>query len=357
MFRKRKERLLDTAQKLQCVALGSTLPENVFYTTCFWGDGIVIIDQNSTTLYTNPMEVNRAANYAKDCDIRTVKVGQDLIKEVAKHISTNAKICFDDVSSLLKEKIRKELGDRVVFDPNTFYSVRRIKNQEEIEAMTRCGKLVDCLYEHARSILRPGMREREIAAQLLAKAVDSGASLPSYPSTLNPFIIASGPNSAFPHAELTNRMLCIGDTVVMDLTLRLLGYVIDATRTFVIGRADKEVEKIYEIVRSVQELGIEMARPGLAAGDIDKAVREAIDKEGYGKLFPHGTGHGVGLEVHEPPRVSIGVKELLQKNEVITIEPGIYLKNKFGIRIEDTLLVSKRPRTFTKFPKGIIKVS
>ena len=354
MFKKRRESLLEAARKKDCEMVASATPQNVFYTTGFWGNGTVVIGEDGTTLLTSSLEGERAKRHAKDCDVMISKMGESLKDLVLKHIGSKGKACFDDVDMSLQFAFKRALKEDAIFDPEIFYSVRRIKDEEEISNIAQAGKIADKLYDYASTLIEPRVREREIAAELLARALVSGCDIPSYASTQNPIIVASGANSAFPHADLTDRRFSDGDVVIVDLVIRFNGYVVDTTRTFALGRVDDEVKRVYEIVKSAQEEGIREVKPNAITGEVDKRVRDIIKAKGYGDFFVHGTGHGVGLDVHEPPWLRINGKEVLQKNDVVTVEPGIYMPNLFGIRIEDTILVSKRAKPFTKFPKELL---
>jgi Xaa-Pro aminopeptidase len=167
-----------------------------------------------------------------------------------------------------------------------------------------------------------------------------GANPPSYRSTLNPLIIAGGPNSSLPHAEVSNRQFMKGDVIIVDLTLRYDGYIADATRTFVLVSATSEMKKVYEVVKQSQQAGINAVNEGSICGNVDAACRNVISKSGYAKYFIHSTGHGIGLDVHEPPWLRIKNQEILKANMSVTIEPGIYLRDKFGVRIEDSIIVN-----------------
>jgi Xaa-Pro aminopeptidase/Xaa-Pro dipeptidase len=182
-----------------------------------------------------------------------------------------------------------------------------------------------------------------------------GANPPSYRSTLNPLIIAGGPNSALPHAEVTDRKFRNGDVIVVDLTLRHAGYIADSTRTFVLGSASKEIKKVYEIVQEAQKIGLKTANAGVTCGQVDSACRNLIAERGYEKLFIHSTGHGIGLDVHEPPWLRIKNEEELRANMAVTVEPGIYLENKFGVRIEDSIIINDgKPMVLNKFTKDLL---
>lgn len=356
MFKKRRELLLEAARKNNCEIVASATPQNIFYVTGFWGSGTVIIKEDNTILLTSPLEGERAKKLAKDCDIIVSKIGKSLKDLVLEYIGSKGKVCFDGVEMSLQFSIKKALKDDVVFDPNLFYSVRRIKDNEEIANIARAGKIADKLFDYASIIIKPRIRERDLAAEILARIVKSDCDIPCYTSTQNPIIVASGPNSSFPHADLTDRRLSYGDVITIDIVIRFNGYVLDTTRTFALGKVDDEVKKVYEVVKSAQEEGIRAVKPSVIAGEVDKKVRDIIAAEGYGEFFIHGTGHGVGLDVHEPPSLRVDSKEVLQENDVVTIEPGIYMLNRFGIRIEDTILVSERTEPFTKFPRELLIV-
>jgi Xaa-Pro aminopeptidase/Xaa-Pro dipeptidase len=199
------------------------------------------------------------------------------------------------------------------------------------------------------------MSERDLQAKLIFEAMKMGANPPSYKSTLNPLIIAGGPNGALPHAEVTGRKFRKGDMIVVDLTLRHQGYIADATRTFALGRPTAEMEQVYEIVKESQKAGLGAARAGATCGQVDAACRDLIKERGFEKYFIHSTGHGIGLDVHEPPWVRMNNAEILQKNMAVTVEPGIYLPGKFGVRIEDSIIVADgRPKVLNRFTKELV---
>jgi Xaa-Pro aminopeptidase/Xaa-Pro dipeptidase len=167
-------------------------------------------------------------------------------------------------------------------------------------------------------------------------------------------IVASGKNSSLPHAQPTSRKIRKGDLVTIDLTLRYNGYISDATRTFAIDSIKEEQRKIYNIVKEAQEEGIANLHDGVEAGEIDRVCRSIIEKYNYDKYFIHSTGHGIGLDVHEPPWIRSNSKQLLRDGMSITIEPGIYL-TKYGVRIEDSLLVTKNGcKVFNKYTKELV---
>ena len=176
-----------------------------------------------------------------------------------------------------------------------------------------------------------------------------------YRSTLNPLIIAGGPNGSLPHAQVTNRKFKSGDLIVVDLTLRYKGYVSDCTRTFALGKISKEEKNVYEIVKNSQRIGLNAVKQRATCKSVDDACRKIINESGYGEYFIHSTGHGIGLDVHELPTISTRSTTKLQNKMAITVEPGIYIPNKFGVRIEDSLIVKdNKPILLHKFTKELV---
>jgi Xaa-Pro aminopeptidase/Xaa-Pro dipeptidase len=204
--------------------------------------------------------------------------------------------------------------------------------------------------------MKVGQKESELQTILMSYAIEQQMFDTGYKSTLNPLIIAGGPNGALPHAQVSQRKFRKGDLVVVDLTLRYMGYVSDSTRTFAIGKISQQANDAYEIVKESQKLGLKAVKPNVHCKDVDFACRKYIEDKNYGKYFIHSTGHGIGLEVHEAPTVSLRSETLLEENMAITIEPGIYIPNKFGIRIEDSLIVKQKPIVMHKFTKDLVTI-
>jgi Xaa-Pro aminopeptidase/Xaa-Pro dipeptidase len=222
--------------------------------------------------------------------------------------------------------------------------------------LRKASAIIDEMYELCLKKIRCGLRESELQAALMAFAMERHMFSTGYRSTLNPLIIAGGPNGALPHAQVTDRKFKDGDLIVVDLTLRYEGYVSDATRTFGLGSVSKQAKQVYDIVKESQELGLKAVRPNSMCKSVDDACRNYINKKKYGKYFIHSTGHGIGLEVHELPTISQKSSAKLQENMAITVEPGIYIPKKFGVRIEDSVIVRNRPEILHKFTKDLIVV-
>ena len=237
-----------------------------------------------------------------------------------------------------------------------FYSARIIKDQNEISTLKKASKIIDDMYELCIKRIKKGQKESELQSILMSYAMEHEMFSTGYKSTLNPLIIAGGPNGALPHAQVSERKFANGDLIVVDLTLRYRGYVSDATRTFGLGKVSDNAKEVYEIVKESQKKGLQAVRPNASCKSVDSACRDYIKKQGYGKYFIHSTGHGIGLEVHELPNISYISTASLKKNMAITVEPGIYIPKKFGIRIEDSVIVGDRPVLLHKFTKELIVI-
>jgi Xaa-Pro aminopeptidase len=175
--------------------------------------------------------------------------------------------------------------------------------------------------------LRPGVSERQTAARIYLALYEAGLSP-------GPILVQFGPNTALPHQEPTDKRLRRGDAVVIDVSAAYRGYFGDLTKSFFYGEAPEEYEAVYAAVEEAQRAAMQSARPGASAGEVDRAARSVIETRGYGPYFIHRTGHGLGLEIHEAPDVSPGSRDVLKPGAVFTIEPGIYLPGKFGVRLE-----------------------
>ena len=208
----------------------------------------------------------------------------------------------------------------------------------------------------AQKKMKVGQKESELQTILMKYALEQEMFDTGYKSTLNPLIIAGGPNGALPHAQVSQRKFKKGDLIVTDLTLRYKGYVSDATRTFALGKISSQANNVYEIVKESQKLGLNAVKPNVDCKDVDFACRKYIEDKKFGQYFIHSTGHGIGLEVHELPTISYRSDTKLKENMAITVEPGIYIENKFGIRIEDSLIVRDRPIVMHKFTKDLVTI-
>ncbi|UVS70320.1 M24 family metallopeptidase [Nitrososphaera viennensis] len=353
MMKERRSRLLQHAAKAGCNAVAAFEPENVFYLTGFWGEAIAVCTDNGTKLVAPKLEYSRAQQSSIDCEVVPTERGSELLATFVSQIK-NKQACTDCSDYSTVEHVRRLQGN-VVVDTEPFFLTRRIKDEAEMEVIAKASRILDRLYKVCADEIKAGMTERDLQAKLVYEGLKMGANPPSYKSTLNPLIIAGGPNGALPHAEVTGRKFRSKDMIVVDLTLRHQGYIADATRTFALGKPTAEMVRVYEIVQESQKAGLDAAVAGATCGQVDAACRDLIRERGYEKQFIHSTGHGIGLDVHEPPWVRATNEEVLQKNMAVTVEPGIYLEGKFGVRIEDSILVTGgKPKVLNRFTKDLV---
>ena len=317
-------------------------PENIFYFTNFWGEGITIIsDKSQTKLLVPRLEYTRAINTSKECDVIPSERGIAIINTLTNFIQ-DKDIVYSDINDFdTIIKIQQKIGNKnLVIDNNLFYKLREIKDTEEIDNIKNASKIIDKLFEIAVKEIKEDVTEEQIQSILVYEAMKLGARFPSYPYTTNPLIIASGPQGSFPHAETSSKKMKAGELIVIDITLSFNHYVSDSTRTFGLGNITREMQDVYATVKTSQENGIEYIRNTSDFSDIDACCRKIIMDSKKGEHFTHSTGHGIGLEVHEPPWIRPPSNSKIKENMTITIEPGIYIENRFGARIEDSILIT-----------------
>lgn len=354
-MKERRKNLLKFAKKINCDTLATFEPENLYYMTGFWGEAIGLLEKNGqTTIIAPELEVERAKEESFDCNVVTAERGIGLISSLVTRIKKN-KVCTDCQNYSVMMSLKKSIS-KIQSSTEPFYNSRIIKDEKEINILKTASKIIDEMYGVCTEKMKVGQKESELQTILMSYAMEKQMFATGYRSTLNPLIIAGGPNGALPHAQVTDRKFRTGDLVVVDLTLRYKGYISDATRTFGVGKISYQAKEAYEIVKESQKLGLESVKPNMNCKNVDQSCRKYIDEKGYGKYFIHSTGHGIGLEVHELPTISYRSKTKLKKNMAITVEPGIYIPNKFGIRIEDSIIVKEKPIILHKFTKDLVTI-
>ena len=340
-FRRRRERLLAAAE-----GFGSAIvlnPKNLFYLTDFWGGGIGVVSDGKMVLVTSAMEERRANESAKEVEVVPVP-GRARQMETARRLAKGR---------VLSDEFEGSLG-RVSVDPEKFMRVRRRKDQEEIARIEAASEKIDRIYAMLERSVRPGRTERQVAADVMKLATEERLSPLPAEGSLSPVIIGSGENAAYPHAELSDRRLRKGDMVVADIFFRYEGYCSDCTRTFSVGSASRERREAYQVVVEAQLKGIELARRGASARGVHEGVNLVLKERGLDQYFTHGTGHGVGIDIHEAPSLGSTSQDRLLDGDVVTIEPGVYLPGKFGIRIEDTLAIHGGTKVLFRYTKELL---
>jgi Xaa-Pro aminopeptidase len=249
--------------------------------------------------------------------------------------------------------VKKQFPEALLAPTNGLIeSITVIKDASEIANLEKAVEIADIAFERILQIIRPGIGENEIRAELEYQMIMLGSEGPSFET-----IIASGYRSALPHGVASLKKVKKGEFVTLDFGALYHGYHSDMTRTVVVGKANARQKKIYNLVLKAQVAGCKKARAGLKCSEVDKHVRDIIAKAGYGKAFGHGLGHGIGLIIHDNPRLSLLSPDVLAPNMVVTIEPGIYLEGWGGVRIEDDVVITRNGcRILNKADKSLLEL-
>ncbi len=350
-----------------CSALMRLLPEgtdaglvlsevNRRYLTGFDAtDGILMLTRSRAVLLMDSRYIEAAREQAKGCEVVLRENAADQMADFFK--KEQVKRAAVEVRELpVAEFARfKSLFPDVVFSMDGAFndailSLRACKGPEELDAIRRAQKITDDAYKHILPFLKPGARERDLALEIEYFMRQNGASGPSFD-----LIVVSGENSSRPHGVPGDRKLRDGDFVTMDTGAVVDGYCSDMTRTVAIGHATDEMRRAYETVLTAQQAAEEALAPGKTGREVDKVARDLIYAAGYEGCFGHGLGHSVGLEIHEEPRLSPSCGTVLRSGMMMTVEPGVYLEGRFGLRIEDlTVLTEDGCEILTKSPKKLL---
>jgi Xaa-Pro aminopeptidase len=340
IHQKRLEKIKNKISELGLDGIYVTNLTNVKYLTGFSGSaGQVLILPNSQHFFTDSRYQEQSKNQVKDYQISIIDGGYIKTIENNKLLNSDLKIGFESnhiVFSLFN--IINKTFTSVKFEPTSeiVETVASVKDMSEIELLKSAIEITDVVFETIIKEMKVGKTEKEIAAKMSYLFKINGGDGDSFDT-----IVASGANSALPHAEPSEKLLENGDFVVMDFGALYQGYHADMTRTVVIGKATDKHKEIYHTVLNSQLEGIKYARAGMTGAELDKICRDYITEKGYGKEFSHSTGHGIGLEVHTSPRIFNGNNVPLEENNVVTIEPGIYIPNFGGVRVEDDVWIQK----------------
>jgi Xaa-Pro aminopeptidase len=320
--------------------LVSALP-NIRYLSGFTGDnGLLLVTPESQTLFTDPRFAIQASEECT-CAVKIAPRGpvdpyavEAIQRRKLKRIGFEATRMIYDVHRRLKEAL--PLGTMLKPVGPVIENLRMVKTKEEIERIRRSVQTNSQAFEKTVQSIRPGVSESHIAAELEFQMRRLGAEKPAFET-----IVAAGPRSALPHARPGNQKTGVNEVLLIDMGSCQEGYMSDMTRVLFFGKVPSRIRSMYNAVLRAQLAAIAAVREGITAGQVDQKARQVLESEGLGKAFVHSTGHGLGLEIHEPPRVGRRDKTRLQAGMVITIEPGAYIKDFGGIRIEDTVLVTK----------------
>lgn len=354
----RIERLHRRLPKLYVDAFLVTDQTNIYYLTGFnllQGDGFLLVTGDQAIIITDARY--QLALQEFDSDEVVAAISQDYYGDL-KRITQALKIEVLGYENTIPYRLFDLLdevmpADLVPFD-QLIEKMRLVKDSQELSRLRRAAGLHTAGYQYILSVIEPGMSEQHVANLLDFWMKEHGATGASFPT-----IVASGPNSAKPHATASSRTIADGDVVLLDFGYFVDGYTADITRTFGVGSVDPEIRDVYQIVSTARRAAIKKVAVGARASRVDAAGRQLIETAGYGDEFNHGMGHGIGLAVHElPSTISPGSDQVkLANNEVITVEPGIYIPEIGGVRIEDDLVVTHGgPQLLSEAPADLVIV-
>ncbi len=315
--------------------------------------GYLFITKEKSLLFVDGRYIEAAKKGVnEDIEVRLfTNIYEDVKSFLGKEIKTLLVETSNTVASVRSfEKIfaREIIPSDTLED--TLYSLRLIKNDYEVDCIIKAQRIAQKAFDEILKFIRPGVRETEIAAELEYRMKLGGSAEPSFGT-----IAVSGEKTSMPHGVPGDRKVKSGDFITMDFGAVYRGYHSDMTRTVAVGNVTDEMKNVYDTVLNANLAALEKVRAGVKAADVDLAAREVIKKAGYGEYFTHSTGHGVGLEIHENPNISFKNEKILENGNIITIEPGIYLPGKFGVRTEDMVLVTKNGcNNLTNAPKRLI---
>jgi Xaa-Pro aminopeptidase len=309
---------------------------NVRYLTGFGGtNGACVCGADARVFFTDFRYTERAEAEVEGWEVVTVT--GDWLGGLAERLAGRSGFEDHQMSVRTLKKLEEKLPDGVSLEGagGTVEKLRRVKDGAELAAIAAASELADEIWRWSLERGLRGRSELDVAYAAEARMRELGAE-PSFPT-----IVAAGPSGALPHAEPGEREIGRGELVVFDMGVKLDGYCSDGTRTFATGEPGERAREVYETVREAQEAALAAVRAEERAEAIDTVARDLITTAGHGERFGHGLGHGVGMEVHEEPRVSQRSEDVLEAGEVVTIEPGVYLPGELGVRIEDLVVVTE----------------
>ncbi len=332
-----------------------TSEHNRRYATDFHSTaGVCYISRTSAHFFTDFRYIEAARAIIEDCMVHEIHAGNSYAGEVrACLLADNVQcVALEDTSLTYADYQKWERGLQISTQPmqDFMQNLRMVKTAQEVERIVCAQRIAERALEEVLGDIRPGVTERQIAARLTYRMLWHGAENMSFDP-----IVVSGVNSSKPHGVPSDKPIATGEFVTMDFGCIVDGYCSDMTRTVAVGYCTDEMQRVYDTVLQAQQAGIAAAHAGIKGSAVDAAARDIIVQAGFGDAFGHGFGHGVGLEIHEAPNASPSATSVLPVGAVLTAEPGIYLAGKFGVRIEDMLLLEADAcANLTKAPKNLL---
>lgn len=353
----RFERLFDKLPKdIDCVLITSDINRR-YFTGMKSSAGTVIAFPDKSYLIIDFRYIEKARSIVKNAEVIEQKnLSVQLHKLLHEHSAKNMAIESQTMTVSELSAYKKSFADIEIIDSDLLSNVisvlRTVKDDEEIACIRKAQEIAESAFDHILTFIRPGVTEREIALELDHEMYLNGAEALSFET-----IALAGTNTSMPHGVPSDKSVQNGEFVLMDFGAVWNGYHSDMTRTICVGEPDEEMRKVYDIVLKAQEECLNNAHAGMTGSELDKIARDVIEDAGYGDCFGHSLGHGVGMEIHEKPNASPSVKSILLPGSVVTVEPGIYLAGKFGVRIEDFVILTENGiNNLTKCAKNIISL-
>ena len=332
-------------------------PSNMFYLTeGYTGEGAVFISGKRRVIITDFRYTEQAEKQSPAFEVVMTERGMSHVQWIAKLCGEEGitKLRYEDDYLTVKqfEGLRKAVGDQVAYEPveRAPEYLRQFKTEAEIACIRKACEITSKAFDMVLPLIREGMTEKDLQIELDLIQLKLGAQCNSFDT-----IIASGENGSLPHAIPGQRKLCKGDMITMDFGCKFGGYCSDMTRTVALGEPSEQMKHVYEVVLAAQEMAEAAVKPGVTGGALDKIARDYINEQGFEGRFGHGLGHSLGIEIHEDPRAGMASNDELVPGQLITIEPGIYLPGRFGVRIEDMVAVEDGGcKVLTEAPKELI---
>lgn len=349
----RAARIRARLAELEIDAVILTTPSNIRWSTGFTGSaGTVVITSDSLHLITDGRYSEQAEQQLAEaqCDGEVVITQSAQLAMIAKALGNARRVGLeaDSVTWAQQQRFAEGLSAELVPTIAAIEKLRRVKDDTELARIELAADIADFALAKVRHLLNDGLTEKQFALALDMEMRAAGASGNSFTT-----IVASGPNGALPHARPTERTISAGDLVVIDFGCIVDGYCSDMTRSVGIGEISAEQTRMLEVIKEANAAGVAAIAAGQTTAAVDRAARSVVEDAGWGEAFVHGTGHGVGLDIHEAPRVSSASEEVLALGEVVTVEPGVYLPALGGVRTEDLLVVTNEGcRAMSKSPKS-----
>lgn len=325
-----------------------------FYAAGFHGEGVVLVAPGESVYITDSRYIEKARETVRGARVDMVEQGRGYIVQINEFLDRLGvkRLGIEEGYLSLKtfRLYEKELHAQLVAAGELLLKLRAAKDPYEIECMIKAQRVAERAFEEMLGFLRPGVTEREAAAKLTYDMLRFGGEKNSFDP-----IVVSGPNGSLPHGVPGDRAICSGDFVTMDFGCKWGGYCSDMTRTVAVGKPSQEMVKVYDLVLKAQLAGIAATRAGVPGKEIDAAARGVIEAGGYGAYFGHGYGHSLGLEIHESPNANSRDETPMPVGAVVSAEPGIYLPGRFGVRIEDVVILEEGGcRDITLAPKELL---